>query len=296
MSEELSTSSDTTPLVDDATVVYDEAKEEKGHEELVSKVGKLLEETPGQEPETPGKPEEAAEEVEAPQAEAESETLSEALQARAKDAGLTEDLAQELHKSGQLEQTLAAIDRRLIDYVQSQESKDSEKEGEKDKPSSEDDTALDPDIYDEAIIARDAAQTKRIEALEAMVAELTGSQSDGFDQWFDGTLKELGVNPSDDDKCQTVFKAYEAVCRVYGKDPNARDPEMVRLAHAAKYPQDVFKKTVERLRDSDGKFVSSPASRGAPPPKGATDEEVHEHLVSQVGAYLKEQGVEMSGY
>jgi hypothetical protein len=74
---------------------------------------------------------------------------------------------------------------------------------------------------------------------------------------------------------------------------------MVKRAHAAMYPQEVFKEkqrqTVDRLRDAQGKFLSSSSSKGGPPPKNATDEEVTEQLVSNVTSYLKEQGVEMSG-
>lgn len=281
-----------TELQDDATVVHDEDVEEKGREELVGKVTKLLSDTPGDEPETPGKPEDTA-----AAGEETAEELSEEFQARVKDAGLTDDLARKLHESGQLEETLAAFDRRMIDYIQSRQEKSAKDEKGRDKEPSQDDVpALDPEIYDEALVARDAAQTKRIEALEALVEQLVSKQDDGFDQWFDGVLADLGCSTSDSDKCQSVFKAYGAMCDAFGVEVDARNSDMVRRAYAAMYPQDVFKKQVERLRDTKGKFVSSPASRGGPPPKDATDDEVQAHLLSRVTSYLKEQGVQMSGY
>ena len=295
MSEELATveaKPEAKPPVDDAIVVHDELTEEQGNEQLVAKVTKLLEDKPGdsdtrEEPEKPGKPE-----TPAPEAEVEAVgEMSSALQARVKDAGLPEEFAQQLHESGQLEQALSAIDRRLIDYVQSKEPKEGEKE-----PSSKDKPVLDPDEYPEDLVAHATAQEQRIAALESMIEELKGGQRSGFDQWFDGAIEKLGVNPSDNEKCQTVFKAYEAVCAAFGTDPNARNTDMVQRAYAAMYPNDVFKKQIARLRDTEGKFVSSPASRGGPPPKDATPEEVESALVSRVGAYLKEQGVEMSGY
>ena len=55
-------------------------------------------------------------------------------------------------------------------------------------------------------------------------------------------------------------------------------------------------KTVDRLRDAEGKFISSAKPRGAPPAKDATDDEVHDQLVSNVTSYLKKEGVQMSGY
>ena len=154
-------------------------------------------------------------------------------------------------------------------------------------------------MYDEDLVKRDAYQQKRMDALESRIEELLDQQQGGFDEWFDGTLTDLGCDASDDDKCQSIFKAYGAMCDAFGTSANARDKAMVKRAHAAMYPQDVFKQkqqqTVDRLRDAQGQFLSSSKSKGGPPPKGATDDEVHEQLVSDVGAYLKEQGVQMSG-
>jgi hypothetical protein len=282
-----------TELVDDATIVHDEAAEEKGHAELVDKVAKMLDKTPGDKPEMPGEPEEPAPvkgEKVAAKWEPDVET-------RLKGAGISEELAQRLQESGHLDETLAAFDRRMIEYVQSkQETPDKDDQGREKEPSPKDVPALDPEVYDEVIVARDAAQTKRIEALESLVEKLVSEQGDTFDQWFDGILEELGCNTSDNDKCQAIFKAYGAVCEAFGESPTSRDKGMVKRAYAAMYPQDVFKKQVARMRDSEGKFVTSPASRGGPPPKGASDEEVQAHLLSRVTSYLKEQNVQMSGY
>jgi hypothetical protein len=259
----------------------------------VDKGAQMLNETPGETPETPGKPEEPAPD----KGEKVAAKWEPDVETRLKGAGISDELAQRLKESGHLDETLAAFDRRMIEYVQSKQETPAKDDKGRDKdPSPEDVPELDPEVYDEVIVARDAAQTKRIEALESLVEKLVGEQGDTFDQWFDGVLEELGCNTSDNDKCQAVFKAYGAVCEAFGASPTSRDKGIVKRAYAAMYPQDVFKKQVARMRDSEGKFVTSPASRGGPPPKGASDEEVQAHLLSRVTSYLKEQNVQMSGY
>lgn len=316
---------DDTKVIDDAKVVMERSSnddpvisEQKIHEDLVAAVAKKLEgdsskpeagetKQPDEKSEKPGKPEVTPKGESAGDGEGEKEAFSEALQTRVKGAGLTEDLAQQLHQSGQLEETLAASDRRMIEYVQSKEdskgkAKEPPKAEVKELPEADDQEvpALDPDVYDEELVKRDAYQQKRIDALEAQIQGLAERQSDGFDEWMDGALTELGVDTSDEEKCQIIWKAYGSVCDVFGKDPATRDKAMVGIARTAMYPKDVFKQQqrqmVDRLRDSEGKLLSPSKSQGGPPPKGSTDEEVHSQLVSNVGSYLKEQGVEMSGY
>jgi hypothetical protein len=294
--------------VGEPDVVHDDpvAMEEKAHDDLVSAVAKKLgtddegEKLPDVKSEKPGKPEEG--EKKAPEGSAVGQ-LSQELQTRAQGAGLSDDLVERLHQSGHLEETLAAMDRRMIDYVQGKEAKEPPKAEEKptgkETPNVSDVPTLDPEIYDEDLVKRDAYQQQRIDALEAQVHALVEGQQGGFDEWFDGVLTDLGVDTADNDKCQSVFKAYGAICDAFGKNPTSRDKEMVERSHAAMYPKDVFKqqqrKTVDRLRGASGKFLTSSKSQGAPPPKGASEEEVHNHLVSSVSAYLKEQGVQMSG-
>ena len=53
--------------------------------------------------------------------------------------------------------------------------------------------------------------------------------------------------------------------------------------------------TVDRLRDSEGRFLPKSTPKGAPPAKPLSEEESHDELVSSVAAYLKKQGVQMSG-
>ena len=295
--------------VDEAIVVHDDpvASEEKVHEDLVAAVTKKLDKEAGETKQPGPDPEKPAKAEKPPQGEGEKgkvEGLSQELQSRVKGAGLTDDLAERLRQSGQLEETLAAFDRSMIQYVQSKESTEEEPpkekgQREKPRPTDEEVPALDPDVYDEDLVKRDAYQQSRIDALEARLEELMEGQQGGFDEWFDGILTDLGVDTADNEKCQEVFKAYGAMCNAFGANYNARDKAMVQRAYAAMYPQDVFKQqqrqTVDRLRDAQGKFLTSSISKGGPPPKGATDDEVHEQLVSNVGAYLKEQGVQMSG-
>jgi hypothetical protein len=294
---------------DDATVVHDEAAEEKAHDELVADVTKMLDKTEE-------KPDEGSEEDETqPAAETgegakeepskdEPEELSQELQTRAEGAGVSKELAQRLHQSGQLEETLAAFDRRMIEHVQANSKDDTKEEPkgereEKPPPKDQDVPALDPDVYDEDLAKRDAYHQQRIDALEAQVAELVGDRERGFDNWFDGVLEEMGYDVADEEKCQKTYKAYHGLCEAHGVTPESRDKSIAERAHAATFPEEVFKKaqqqTVDRLRDAEGKFLSSPKSKGGPPPKDATDEEVHEQLVSNVTAYLKEKGVQMSG-
>jgi len=289
--------------VDDATVVHDEDAEEKGHEELVANVTKMLEEPekkqPGDEPE-----EETVAEDESTKEEPskdEPEPLSRELQTRAERAGISKELAERLYQGGHLEETLTALDRKLIESREPdrEPEKEPEKSESKSKSPPEDVPDLDPDVYDEAIVKRDAYHKQRIDALEAKLEELLGDRQSQFDQWFDGVLSEMGYDTADEEKCQKTFKAYCGICEASGVSPESRDKGMVERAHAAMFPEDVVKqtqkKTVDRLRDAEGKFLSSSKPRGAPPEKGATPEEIEEQLVSDVTAYLKKQGVQMSG-
>jgi len=290
--------------VDDAVLVNEPMTEEESNDKLVADVTKMLhpeevseeapEETPDTESEKPG------EEPEMTVPEDEGE-MDEGLKSRIKGAGLPEDLAQRLHQSGQLEETLAAFDRRMIDHVQSKQEKPAKDEKPKEKESDDQEVpALDPEVYDEALIKRDAYQQQRIDALESQLEQLMTQAQSGFDEWFDGALAKQGVDTNDDDKCQAVYQAYTAICDAFGKPPGVKDEAMVQRAYAAMFPQDVFKQkqrqTVDRLRDAQGKFLSQPPAKKAPPSKQASDEEVHENLVANVSAYLKEQGVQMSGY
>lgn len=297
-----------TDLVDDGIVVHDEApsaeEEQKAHDDIVSKVSKMFtpddeSEEPGQsaaeQSSEPGKPEKADEVGESAQ-------LSDELKALVEGAGLSEDLAQRLHQSGQLEETLSAFDRRMIDHVQSKEpTTDSNKDESNELEEEADEVpALDPELYDEELVKQIDILSKQNRELAQRLDALDQGQQGGFDEWFDGELADLGVDVKDNDKCQSVFKAYNAICDAFDKDPNGRDKALVQRAYAAMYPQDVFKQqqrqTVNRLRDAEGKFLTKAKSSGSPPPKEATEEERNSQLISDVAAYLKEQGVEMSGY
>lgn len=312
-------STDVAAPVDDAVVVHDEpVDEEKIHADLVKDVTKLLakneqkdESEPGDSPEKTGEspedPPKGESEKEKPEDSAAAEkSIGKDLQSRAKEAGLSEALAEKLHQSGQLEETLAAIDRKMIDFVQSRQAPKEDPKGEtkepKDDAKSESDQevpALDPELFDEELVKRDAYQQKRIDALEAKLATVLEGQSEGFDEWFDGQLSELGMDTTDNAKCQAVFKTFGAVCDAFGKSPTAKNADMVRRAYTATYPDEVIKQksqqTVDRLRDASGKFLTPSKTQGGPPTKPKTPEERHDKLVSDVGAYLKKQGVEMSG-
>jgi len=332
MSEE---NTNVTEPEDDAALVHDEAAEEKAHDELVADMTKLLEkEQPGQKPEESAgetgegakdeKPsEDAKPKDEKPDDSAPAE-LSQDIQTRAEAVGISNELAERLHQSGQLEEVVAMSDRRMIEYVQAQskdETKDTPKERREQQPPPQEDQEdvpdLDQDLWEEDaykdLVKRDVYHQRRIDALGAQVDELLQERHAGFDEWFDGAVNELDRNdlfgkgtvlPGDKQgNRDTLFQAYKAVCLVYDVDPNVRDKQMAEFAFKAKFPKEVEKQiekkaqkqTLDRLRDSEGKFLSSSKSKGGPPPKAATDEEAHDQLVSDVTAYLKEQGVQMSG-
>lgn len=307
-------SEDKSPVVepkDDATVVHDEHDEEKAHADLVANVSKRLgrdeygEPTVSKSDETPPSEAKEADDSKAQDEKKDEQkpVLSKDTLERAEKAGLSQALAESLHQSGQLDQTLAAFDRVLVERFQSTET---EKPKRRDaEPSQEDAKAeddvpdLDPDVYDEEIVKRDKFHKQRIDQLEAKLGELLQERQEAFDNWFDGTLTELGYDIADEDKCQKTFKAYQGICQAHGIDPSSRNQQMVERAHAAMFPDEVTKKaqqqTVDRLRDAEGKFLSSSKPKGAPPSKDATDEEVHDQLVSNVTSYLRKRGVQMSG-
>ena len=315
MSEE---NASVTEPEDDATIVHDEAAEETAHDKLVADVTKMLDETPAEaKPDEKEPPKEPKGDEPANAAEAESAEMSDELQARAEGAGISKELAQTLHQTGHLEETLAAFDRTLIKRF-STKAEDQPKEAEEAKgkapkePPPEakgQEELLDPEVYDEGLVKRDAYHKRRIDALEAQVAELFQERHAAFDKRVDGMIDGLdhedlfgkgGLAPKDKQANRDkLFKAYQGVCLAYDVDANDCDPQWAKRALAAMFPEEVFKKaqrqTVDRLRDAEGKFLSPSKTKGAPPAKGATEEEVHGQLVSDVTAYLKKQGVQMSG-
>lgn len=329
-------STDTQTVADpeaDAIVVHDEpvdtvAAEEKAKEELVAEVAKMLDktdktdETPAEGETKPDKGESSPSEGEEEKPSEEDDELSEKLQTRAGEVGISEELAQTLHQSGQLEETLAAFDRTLIDRFSQTENQPKADEDSKrreslsrDKPSRkepkdqelEDVPELDPEIHGEEHIQRDAYQTRRIDALEAQLAEvLQGTFVEKFDAMVDGLghtdLFGKGASVSGDkrDNRDTLFKAYEGLCLASNADPKRCDPEWAERAVSAMFTKHVIKQaqkqTVDRLRNAEGKFLSPSKSKGAPPAKAQTEEESNDKLVSDVAALLKKRGHQTSGF
>lgn len=317
-----------TEPADDAIIVHDDpiAAEEKADAEIVAKVTKMMEQ-PGQEPETSAEKSEPSSKGESEKEkpskaetpkdeESESiDSISQDLLSRVEAAGMSKDLAERLHQSGQLEETLAAFDRTLIQRFQSKETEEpapKRREPPKEEPKDQDQDELpelDPDVYGEELLKRDAHHQRRIDALEAQLLELVEERQQVFDSRFDKMIDGLGYEGlfgkgesiADDKQANRdlLFKAYKAVCQAYDVNPNDCDPHWGQRALAAMFPQEVFKQaqrqTVDRLRDAEGKFLTSSRPKGAPPAKPATEEEVHDKLVSDVTSYLKKQGVQMSG-
>jgi hypothetical protein len=332
---------------DNAAIVYDEAAEEKAHDELVAEVTKKLEkkqpvsseadeaEEPAGETGEGAKEEKPSEDVkdEKPDDSAPAE-LSQDVQTRAEAAGIPKDLAERLHQSGQLEETIAAFDRRMIEHVQAQSEektedtpKDQERREQPPPPKKDQDDVpvLDSEAYDEDVWDEDARKDlqkrdahnqrlidhnqRRVDVLEAQITELLNAQDAAFEQRFDTAIDDLGheslfgKGPSvPEDKQanrETLCEAYQALCSFNGINPNACDSQWVQRALGAVFREEVFKKaqqqTVDRLRDAEGRFLPSSKPRGALPPKGATDEEIHDQLVSNVSALMKKRGVQWSG-
>jgi len=341
---------------DDAVIVHDDPvlAEEKAHDALVADVTRMLDgakldtSTPsrakpdseqskesadtadkgddGEKKKEPSGDEKSEDQGAAQSGEAQ---LSPELQARAEEAGISKELAERLHQAGDLDEAIAAFDRRMIDYVQAQtgeKTKDAPKERreltDSTPPPPKDDRknappldqeAYDKDLWDEDahenLTKRDAYHQRRIDALEARLNELIQERQRAFDRRFDGLIDELGHDnlfgkghsvPEDKQvNRDTLYRAYSAVCLACNADPNECDPRLAQRALAAMFPKEVFKQaqrqTIDRLRDAEGKFLSAAKSRGGPPLKPRTQEEVDKQLVSDVSAYLKKQGVQMSG-
>lgn len=305
--------------VDDAVVVDDEQKQETSRQELVDKVAKALgrdewgdkaddaKSGVTDEPDSPkGDPvSTAAETPEETKEETPSEpkdekpALSNDLQSRAEKAGFTTELAEQLHQNGQLEATLAAFDKTMVERFQAEKPEEKEPVVEAEVEAEEEMPELDPDIYDEEIVKRDRYHKQRIDSLESQLETLLQDRQDAFEGWFDGALGEMGYDIKDEQKCQKTFKAYKGLCEANDVSPEKRDKALLERAHAAMYPEDVKKQhqqeTVNRLRDAEGKFLSPSRSSGEPPQRDMTEEESHDQLVSKVTSYLKKKNVQMSG-
>ena len=145
---------------------------------------------------------------------------------------------------------------------------------------------------------RDAYHKQRIDALETQVAELYEERRVAFDKRFDGMVDGMGhedlfgkgaTAPKDKQaNRESLFRAYQTVCQVHDVDPIDCDPQWGNRALAAMFPDEVSKKaqqqTVDRLRDAEGKFLSSSPAKGTVPAKGATEEELDQQLVAEVAA------------
>jgi hypothetical protein len=94
-----------------------------------------------------------------------------------------------------------------------------------------------------------------------------------------------------------LCKGYLGACEGFGVDPLQRHTEFVERALPAMFPavvqekvKQAQRKTVDRLRDAEGRFVSpSRPSRGlaSAPAPAKTEEEMDAELVAEVDAYLK---------
>ena len=243
--------------------------------------------------------------------------LIQALRDRAGEAGIPEDLAQRLHQSGLLEESLAAFDRQSIERARGSKQDLKEPPKKKEEPKGSDRggegdelPALDPELFDEALVKRDETYRKQLSELRAQVAQLsqrsdvTTQQRDGkFQQWFAENVKGLGnaklfgdgeiaKDSSEHKNRQSLCDGYERICEARGVDPYDCHVELLKRAYPALFPTEVFKdaqrETVQRLRDAEGKFIQPTRSSGSPPSKKReTQEERDEALVKKVEGIMK---------
>lgn len=308
-------------LVDDFEAA--EIEREKVNQKTLKEVEKIL--GTDEKQQTPKKPakQSGGDDVKAPAegADQEPDELSQATKDRAAEAGLSDDLVERLHQGGLLEESLAAIDRKLIEQVgrekpakpndlQQRPTKEPPKEegqsvpGENDAP-----TPLDAEKYEDDLVARDAFFQKRIEQLESQVAMMS-QKADGFEkqsndrfqQWFDKEVNGLNAELFGDGDVaedsnhhknrQELCDGYERICQVHGVDPLECHVNLLQRTYPAMFSNEFFKAaqrdTVQRLRDAQGKFVnpSRPSSGGPPSQKRRTPEEANGELVKTVEGIL----------
>lgn len=279
-------------VVDDAELVEEEARAEEKHEQFVEEVDKLLKK--GDTQKTEKSTGEKSHQDESTEDEAQQpDALSQAAKDRASDAGISGDLAERLHQQGLLEEMLAAADRKAIQGLEKKQPQDGEKSDHGD--GANDESSLDPELFDEQLVKRDRAVQSRIERLESMLEKVLG----GFDRqsssqvqsWVRKSSQSLGeLNAAETTELED---GYRRICEAYGVEPAICDDSMLQRAYAAIFPDKVFKKaqrdTVDRLRNAEGKFLGSKGSSGKPPAKkqSLSEEERHEELVAEVDAYLK---------
>lgn len=316
---------DATPG-DDATIVNDDpgdAKAEENHRELVRDVEKLLDkgEAKGrkggrgegdEEHETPAEGREA--QGEGAMSKEEAGKLSQDLLSRADAAGFGKELAERLHQGGLLEESLAAFDRKLIEQGKPGDDPKAPP-GQPDPPprtpprEGQDDDQIPPplseEVYEEPLVRRDAFFQKRIGELEARIEQMTQSRAGPTSEWFTERVGRLGnkqlfgngdvtEGSEQANNRAKLREGYEQLCRANGLDPAGRHSDLLDRAYPAMFPNEVFKQaqreTVDRLRDAQGRFLSSPRSSSQGPParySQMTEDERHADLVAEVDAYLK---------
>lgn len=309
---------------DDAIVVHDDpvATEDNQDAAIAAKAAQMMESSEPKEKPPKADDEESAKKEEQAKEEAQKEppkeeaALNDEMQARAEDAGIPEDLAKRLHSNGALEETLAAFDRQLIERFSEQgkghEPKGQRPEGQEPRreqqPPREEPPELDPEYHTEELIRRDTYHKQRIDRLQEQLDELFDERNIAFVRGVDQMIDGLGheelfgkgqkVPKAKQANRDMLAKAYEGLCAAYGVNPRDCDPQLGRRALAAVFSDELSKKTqqqtLDRLRDAEGKFASSPKP-GAPPAKPLTEEETNDRLVAQVAAYAKEQGIKWSG-
>ena len=275
-------------LDDDSTVVDDagEVDVEKANADLLKKVAKIVDGKPAKK-ETPGGDDNPVAEGDGQK----PDDLIQELKDRATEAGIPEALAQRLHASGLLEESLAAFDRQAIERAEKGTGKEPETKP-KSKPAESTakrdggEVDLDPEEFDERLVAV-------VRELKAEIASLKSNSNGSVQKWLDTESAKLNPKLFGDEKNRKILReGYERICDARGVDPRDCNPELLKRAYPAMFPDQVFKaaqrETVDRLRGAAGRFIKPTRSSGAPPlRKGMTQEEADSKLMKEVDAILK---------
>lgn len=236
--------------------------------------------------------------------------LDQAIKDRALAAGISGELAERLHQSGLLEESLAAMDRHAIgrqaeksvEEKLPQPNKAEKKAKAQDVADGEDVPPLDETEFDDALVKRDRFLQQRIEWLESQIANMQQRGDSVVDHWLDGSLAEIGNDdlfgkgpitslPKDGAHAQNRVKlrdGYQKICEAYGVSPEDCSVQFLKRAYSAVFYDQVFKAaqrdTVRKLRDAEGKFINPARSTsdGLPSMKRQTPADRHNELLKKV--------------
>lgn len=301
-----------TEIVED--VAQAEAEAEKKNAALIKKVEKIITGKVPDKKQAGGDDDSPAEDAEVAEDEEGLDKLSQSLKDRAKDAGISDDLANRLHQNGLLEESLAAMHRKIIDSfgqeIDSEEEPDQpppRKKAVSKVPYEEEEVPTLNEEFDERLLKRDAYLQEQIADLKRLSQATMRQQDARFQSWFAKQVEGLkrsdlfgkdtvAKGSAEHKNLQKLCNGYERLCIAGRINPYDCDAESFKYAFPAQFRDEVFKaaqrETVKRLRDAEGKFVHGARSGGTVPSskKRQTPEETEAALIKQVEGILNKKG------